>query len=80
MRDMPQGRIMMDEHDRFEVSFRNPVVRMWFYIVLPTGIISAVLFLVLPRETHDVIRIGGYIILCGFFIWTFIYKRKSKNK
>lgn len=64
--------------DRFEVSFRNPVVRMWFYVMLPTTIISSILFLVLPRESHLIISSVGYLILIGYSVWVHIYKRKSK--
>lgn len=65
--------------DRFEVSFRNPIVRMWFYIILPTMIISAILFLVLPIESHLIIRNVGSVILIGYCIWIFLYKRKNRN-
>ena len=65
--------------DRFEVSFRNPIIRMWFYTILPTMIISAILFLVLPIESHLIIRNVGYVILIGYCIWVFLYKRKNRN-
>ena len=65
--------------DRFEVSFRNPIVRMWFYIILPTLIISAILFLVLPMESHLIIKIVGYLILISYFVWVLIYKRKRRK-
>ena len=64
--------------DRFEVSFRNPVVRMWFYVMLPTIIVSIILFIILPTEYHLTVRTSGTIILAIFTIWAFIYKRKSK--
>ena len=65
--------------DRFVVSFRNPIVRMWFYTIFPTLIISAILFLVLPIESHHIIRNVGYVILLGYCIWVFLYKRKNRN-
>lgn len=66
--------------DRFEVSFRNPIVRMWFYVMLPTIIASIILFIILPSEYHLVVRMAGTLILAIFTIWAFIYNRKSKEK
>ncbi|QUG42777.1 hypothetical protein KD050_05780 [Psychrobacillus sp. INOP01] len=66
--------------DRFEVSFRNPLVRMWFYVMLPTIIASIILFIILPSEYHLVVRMAGTLILAIFTIWAFINNRKSKEK
>ena len=69
----------MDNNDRFDLSFRNPIVRMWFYVILPTTIISAILLLVLPMESHSIIQMIGNIIMVSFFTWVFIYKRKNRT-
>lgn len=65
--------------DRFEVSFHNPIVRMWFYVMLPTIIASIILFFILPLEYHLTVRTAGSFIMVTFTIWVFIFKRKSKN-
>lgn len=70
---------MMVDHDRFEVSFRNPIVRVWFYVILPTIIASIILFIILPSEYHQVVQMVGTLILAIFTIWAFIYKRLSKD-
>lgn len=70
---------MMVDHDRFEVSFRNPIVRMWFYVMLPTIIVSIILFIILPYEYHQIVQMVGTLILAIFTIWAFIYKRLSKD-
>lgn len=53
----------MDDRDRFDLSFRNSIVRMWFYIILPTIVASAILLLILPPENHPIVMYTGYIIL-----------------
>lgn len=68
---------MMD--DRFEVSFRNPIVRLWFYVMLPIIIISIILIIIFPSEYHQAVRTAGTLILAIFTICAFVYKRKSKD-
>ncbi|MEK3980461.1 hypothetical protein MKY37_15640 [Psychrobacillus sp. FSL K6-2836] len=66
--------------DRFEVSFRNPIVRLWFYVMLPITIVSIILFITLPTEYHLAVRTAGTLILAIFTICAFIYRRKRKDK
>lgn len=69
---------MKDDHDRFEVSFRNPIVRMWFYVMLPTIIVSGILYITLPTEQHEAVQVTSTIILIIFTMWTYFHKRKRK--
>lgn len=65
--------------DRFELSFKNKVVRMWLLLMIPTVIVQIFLiqFTALPREVPAVIPA---IPLTIFFIWLFLHKRKQKKE
>jgi hypothetical protein len=64
---------------RFEMSFKNPIVRIWSYIVLPMIVISIFLFIILPVEYHNVIAISESLIFIIFIIWMLTYKNNSSN-
>ncbi|KGR76638.1 hypothetical protein [Ureibacillus sinduriensis] len=64
--------------ERFEITFRNPVVRVWFYTVFPTILASILLLLIFPIEyQYIVLNIEAFIII-AFWVWNFIYKKKQQ--
>jgi hypothetical protein len=61
--------------DRFELSFKNPIVRMWMYCMIPALLISTLSFLILPSEWH---AIPTFLPLAAYIGYS-IYKRKIKS-
>lgn len=66
-------------NERFELSFKNKVVRMWFILIGPTVVIqiSLTLFTELPQIIPAAIPI---VPLTIFFVWYYFYKREQKKK
>ncbi len=65
--------------DRFELSFKNKVVRIWLIIMIPTVILQ--IFLILFTELPRVIPAGiPGLSWVSFFIWHYFYKRNQKNE
>jgi len=65
-------------NDRFELSFKNKVVRMWLIFMVPTTAVE--IFLTLFTKFPRVITSGiSAISLIIFFIWHYFYKRKQKQ-
>lgn len=60
--------------DRFELSLKNKVVRMWLIIMVPT-LIAEILIMQFTG-----IRVFTLIPWVIFFIWLYFYKRKQKKE
>lgn len=64
--------------ERFELSFKNKIVRMWFILMIPTAIVQ--LFIILFTELPEIIPVAiPAIPLLIFFIWLYFYKRVQKK-
>lgn len=64
--------------DRFELSFKNKVVRIWLILMIPTTAIQ--IFLILFTEFPRVIPIIiNAIFMIIFFIWLYHHKRNQKK-
>ncbi|MCM3389378.1 hypothetical protein [Ureibacillus chungkukjangi] len=61
---------------RFEMNFKNPVVRVWFYTVFPTIFIAILLLLILPVEYHNSIILFKAFVIVVFWIWYLFNKKK----
>ena len=61
-------------NDRFELSLKNKVVRMWLIIMVPT-LIAEILIMQFTG-----IRVFTLIPWVIFFIWLYFYKRKQKKE
>ena len=66
--------------DRVELSFKNPIVKVWFMTVPPALMIVITLFLLLPVEKHIIPYLLLIIVILGYEAWKFTYKRKKKAK
>ncbi|AMQ05277.1 hypothetical protein MKY15_12125 [Sporosarcina sp. FSL K6-1540] len=60
--------------DRFELSFKNKVVRMWLIIMVPAVIAE---ILIMQFTAIPVLPSISWTI---FFIWLYFYKRKQKKE
>jgi len=70
---------MTEEKEGFELSFKNKVVRVYFWIIVPAAILN--IFLILFTNVPSIITsLFSVVTLVGFFVWLIIYLRKQKNK
>lgn len=70
---------MTEEKEGFELSFKNKIVRVYFWIIVPAAILN--IFLILFTNVPSIITsLFSVVTLVGFFVWLIIYLRKQKNK
>ena len=60
--------------DRFELSFKNKVVRMWLIIMIPALIVE---ILIVKFTKVPVFTLIPWAI---FFVWYYFHKRKLKKE
>jgi O-antigen/teichoic acid export membrane protein len=66
--------------ERFDLSFKNKEVRIWFYITVPTFIIGS-LFLFIGGPTYNYVPLVLLVIAwITSYIWRFLYRRKQKKE
>ncbi|MBG9755062.1 hypothetical protein ACNA06_21985 [Lysinibacillus sp. RSDA_15] len=65
--------------DRFELTFKNKAVRIWFYTVFPAIILAIISIIILPNEQHKYVSLGLSLMPILYFIW-FIFYTKKKRK
>jgi O-antigen/teichoic acid export membrane protein len=66
--------------ERFELSFKNKEVRIWFYIAVPYIIIGS-LFLFIGGPTYNYVSLILLVIAwITSYTWRFLYRRKQKNE
>ena len=65
--------------ERFELSFKNKAVRVWFYTVLPAKIVAIILFLIFPYEQTRYVSLCLSLVTICYFIWLMIYTRKKRK-
>lgn len=66
-------------NERFELSFKNKEVRMWFYIIVPTFIMGSLILFFASRSYNYVPWIMLIIAWITFYTWRFLYSRKQKK-
>lgn len=64
--------------DRYELSFKNKEVRMWFYLAAPAFIIGSI-FLWEPKYPYIPLLVLE-ITWTIFYIWHFFYRKKQKKE
>ncbi|WP_152602418.1 hypothetical protein [Planococcus sp. CAU13] len=65
--------------ERFEMSFRNPELKMWFIIMVPAFIIGAVALFLNDGQVpflNLIVILGG---LLTYYIWRFRYRKKKRK-
>jgi len=67
--------------ERFELSFKNKEVRMWFYLAVPAFIIGSI-FMIYGEQKYQ--RYIPFLVLVItwtiFYIWRFFYRKKQKQE
>ncbi|HSP22801.1 MAG TPA: hypothetical protein VLQ20_10820 [Planococcus sp. (in: firmicutes)] len=64
-------------NERFNLSFKNKEVRMWFYIMLP---IAAIGFFILFSAAYKYNNLAILLVMIGwliYYIWRFQYRKKK---
>lgn len=71
----------MDQTKRYELSFRNPEVRVYTAIILP-AVLLGLLVIIFSRSDFNFIyaTLIQTVALVSFYCWRFIYRRKGKAK
>ncbi|MFJ8462069.1 MULTISPECIES: hypothetical protein [Lysinibacillus] len=66
--------------DRFELSFKNKEVRMWFVIMVP--IFIAGILIAIFTEIQDLYITGSIPLIAWitYYIWRYLYRRKQKKE
>ncbi|GEL76493.1 hypothetical protein [Tenuibacillus multivorans] len=62
------------------IEINNKSVRMWFYIMIPSAVISVVLILALPYEYNLVGQSPVLVGYISYLIWWFISGRKRDRE
>ncbi|KOP80822.1 hypothetical protein AMS59_05535 [Lysinibacillus sp. FJAT-14745] len=65
--------------ERFELSFKNKAVRVWFYTVLPATILTIVLAIILPYEQNRYVSLGLSLVTILYFVWFVVYTKKKRK-
>ena len=65
--------------DRVEITFKNPIVKVWFLSVLPAVVIASILFLLLPVEKHIIPYLLLIFTVLGYETWRIIYVRRKRR-
>ncbi|MFF2753055.1 hypothetical protein ACFVR1_04755 [Psychrobacillus sp. NPDC058041] len=66
--------------ERFELSFKNKEVRMWFYLAVPTFIIGSIIIFYDDQKYQYVRLLVLVIAMTIFYIWRFFYRKKQKKE
>lgn len=65
--------------ERFDMSFKNKEVRIWFYLMAPLIIIGSII-LFFGEQKYQYVRLLMLIsVFAIFYIWRFFYRRKQKK-
>lgn len=65
--------------ERFEMSFKNKRVRIWFSVILPISILAILLYIFLPVELQIVPTLLLMATLVIYYAWVFMSQRKNKG-
>lgn len=65
--------------DRFDLSFKNKEVRMWFYIILPTIVVCSITFLFIDLDYNYIPHLLIYIAWIVYYSWRLFYRRNKKK-
>ena len=66
--------------ERFELSFKNKEVRMWFYLAVPAFLIESI-FIFYGEQKYQYIPLLVLVITWTiFYIWRFFTVRNRRKK
>ncbi|WKT79193.1 hypothetical protein [Lysinibacillus fusiformis] len=65
--------------DRFEVTFKNKAVRIWFYTVFPAIILAIISIIILNNEQNKYVSLGLSLVVILYYIWFAFYTKKKRK-
>lgn len=65
--------------ERFEMSFKNKRVQIWFSVILPISVLAILLYIFLPTELQIVPTLLLMATLVIYYAWVFMSQRKNKG-
>lgn len=65
--------------ERFDMSFQNKRVKIWFAFVLPLGLLAVLLYIFLPIELQFIPTLLLIVGLAIYYAWVLIDKRKKRT-
>lgn len=65
---------------RFELSFKNKKVRIWFVIMVPVVLGSVLFMLFTEINYHSLVSLFPVMGWLIFYIWRYLYRRKQKKE
>ncbi|HBJ00494.1 MULTISPECIES: hypothetical protein [Lysinibacillus] len=66
--------------DRFEVTFKNKAVRIWFYTVSPAIILAIISIILLNNEQNKYVSLGLSLVVILYYIWFAFYTKKKRKQ
>ncbi|AIY06784.1 hypothetical protein Plano_2819 [Planococcus sp. PAMC 21323] len=64
--------------NRFDMSFKNKKVKVYFVVMLPLIFIATLLTFVLPIEFQPIASLIVILGLVGYLIWFLVDRKKDK--
>lgn len=61
--------------ERFDLSFKNKEVRMWFYIILPTVVACSITLLFTNPNYAYIPQVIIFIAWIIYYSWRFFHRR-----
>lgn len=65
--------------ERFEMSFRNPEVKMWFIIMTPFILFGFIILYMNAPSTRPLPFAGLIIGYAIYYTWRFRYRKKKRK-
>ena len=65
--------------ERFELSFKNKEVRMWFYLMVPTFIIGSIFIFYGEQKYQYIPLLVLVIVWTVFYLWRYFYRKKMRT-
>ncbi|MCR8854923.1 hypothetical protein [Lysinibacillus fusiformis] len=65
--------------DRFEVTFKNKAVLIWFYTVFPAIILAIISIILLNNEQNKYVSLGLSLVVILYYIWFAFYTKKKRK-
>lgn len=65
--------------ERFDLSFKNKEVRMWFYLILPTVVACSIGFLYIRGEYSYLLYLVITFAWIIYYCWRFFHRRQRDH-
>ncbi|MCM3357308.1 MULTISPECIES: hypothetical protein [unclassified Psychrobacillus] len=66
--------------ERFDLSFKNKEVRMWFYIILPTVVACSIALLIINPYYAYIPQVIIFVAWIIYYLWRFFHRRHRDQR